>query len=299
MIEAKIIKDSLAPSGIRLTTFVLTYPRFIHSEFMTHRMFSRNASSSRAIPVKKSIQMVLDNPAIPLAFTKNKAGMQGGDPLDGKAAELAEKVWRQALFHAVDKAQLLADLDVHKQYANRILEPFSHITVVCSSTDFANFFALRYHPMAQPEIAELAKQMWFAYNSSTPKSLKSGEWHLPFVSDEDSAILLANDLALHRLENFDETVFPQHDENLLKMSVARCARVSYLNHEGKQPTLQEDLTLYDRLVGSAPIHASPAEHQAMAVADSGVRSGNYRGWIQYRKTLQGENIDTFNGPEEE
>lgn len=283
MIEAKIVKDSIAPSGVRLTTFVLTYPRFIHSEFMTHRMFSRNASSSRAIPVKKQIEMVANNPAIPLAFTKNKPGMQGGEALDGKAAELAEKVWMMAAFHAMDKAKMLSDLEVHKQYANRLLEPFAHITVVCSATDYANFFALRYHPMAQPEIAELAKQMWEVYTSSSPVSLQENEWHLPFIGPSDYDTMVDGNYLT--------------PETLTKMSVARCARVSYLNHEGKIPTLEEDLKLYDRLVGSAPIHASPAEHQARALSVK-THSGNFLGWEQYRKTLQGENIEEFNGPED-
>lgn len=273
MIQAKIVEDSIAPSGVRLTTFVLTYPRFIHSEFMTHRMFSRNASSSRAIPVKKSIQMVLENPVIPLAFTRNKAGMQGGDPLDEQASKNATYAWETAMGYAVKYAQMLADLDVHKQYANRILEPFSHITVVCSATDYANFFALRCHPMAQPEIMALADLMYDAYQSSTPKQMGIGDMHLPFVSDEERQEL------------------PQDD--LIKMSVARCARVSYLNHDGKKPTLEEDVALYNRLVGSAPIHASPAEHQAIAMADES-RSGNFRGWIQYRKLLIDENVEEFN-----
>lgn len=272
MIQAKIVEDSIGPNGIRLTTFVLTYPRFIHSEFMTHRMFSRNASSSRAIPVKKSIQMVLDNPVIPLAFTRNKAGMQGGDPLDENASRLAEFAWLESMGYAVKFAQSLADLDVHKQYANRILEPYSHITVVCSATDFANFFALRCHPMAQPEIMALADLMYEEYRTNTPKDLNIGEMHLPFVSEEERQQL------------------PQDD--LIKMSVARCARVSYLNHEGKKPTLEEDKILYDRLVGSAPIHASPAEHQAIALEDES-RSGNFRGWFQYRKLLLGENVEEF------
>lgn len=272
MIQAKIVEDSIGPNGIRLTTFVLTYPRFIHSEFMTHRMFSRNASSSRAIPVKKSIQMVLDNPVIPLAFTKNKAGMQGGDPLDENASRLAEFAWLEAMGYAVKFAQSLADLDVHKQYANRILEPFSHITVVCSATDYANFFALRCHPMAQPEIMALADLMYEEYRTNTPKELNVGEMHLPFISEEER-------------NGTDK-------ENLTKMSVARCARVSYLNHEGKKPTLEEDLALYERLVGSAPIHASPAEHQAVAVTGDFV-SGNFRGWVQYRKLLTEENVKHF------
>lgn len=289
MIEAKIIADSVAPSGVRLTTFVLTYPRFVHSEFLTHRMFSRNASSSRAIPVKKQIQMVVDNPAIPMVFTKNKAGMQGGDPVEDQQA--AKDLWLSARDVAVDAAKMMADMEIHKQYANRILEPFAHITVVCTATDFDNFFALRIHPAAQPEIQELAKQMYQVFNCNTPVKLNAGQWHLPFVSDIDSALLLSNDLAIHRLENFDP--MPEIDDQLLKMSVARCARVSYLNHEGKTPTLSEDLQLYDRLVGSAPIHASPAEHQAMAVADPSVRSGNFRGWIQFRKTLPNENITKY------
>lgn len=290
MIEAKIVKDSIAPSGVRLTTFVLTYPRFIHAEFMTHRVFSRNASSSRAIPVKKQIEMVSLNPAIPLAFTRNKAGMQGGDPLDGKAAELAEKVWMMAAFHAMDKAKMLADLDVHKQYANRLLEPFAHITVVCTATDYANFFALRCHEMAQPEIHALADLMYAEYQASTPESLAEGQFHLPFITQDDYSL---------NTEWFAKAQSEDHALLQVKRSVARCARVSYLNHEGKIPSIEEDLNLYNRLVGSAPIHASPAEHQAQASSDPNLRSGNFRGWIQFRKTLANENIEQFNGPEEE
>jgi thymidylate synthase ThyX len=272
MIQAKIVEDSIAPSGARLTTFVLTYPRFIHSEFMTHRMFSRNASSSRAIPVKKSIQMVIDNPVIPLAFTKNKAGMQGGEALSGDQEAAAISAWLEGRDRAVEMAQKLADLEVHKQYANRILEPYSHITVVCSATDYANFFALRCHVMAQPEIMALADLMYEEYRTSSPKQMEIGDMHLPFVSDEER-----NEL---------------RQDDLIKMSVARCARVSYLNHEGKKPTIEEDKALYDRLVGSAPIHASPAEHQAIAMGDPS-RSGNFQGWIQYRKLLIDENVEEF------
>jgi len=270
MIEAKIVADSVAPSDIRLTTYVLTYPRFIHAEFMTHRMFSRNASSSRAIPVSRQIQMVKDNPAIPIAFTKNKKGMQGGEVLTGEDHEQALAAWLTARDQAVDMANLMADLEVHKQYANRILEPYAHITVVCTATDFDNFFALRIHPAAQPEIQELARKMHAARQESAPFRYWEGGWHLPFAGGHGWSDL-------------------SHDE-CIKCSVARCARVSYLNHEGKEPSLDEDLKLYERLIGSAPIHASPAEHQALAIGDPNVRSGNFRGWIQYRKTLRNENI---------
>lgn len=285
MIKAEIVCDSIAPSGIRLTTFVLTYPRFIHSEFMTHRVFSRNASSSRAIPVKKSIQMVIDNPVIPLAFTKNKAGMQGGEALDGEAHDAAIKTWLLARDNAVLAAMTLSDLEVHKQYANRILEPFAHITVVVTATDWSNFFALRCHPMAQPEICLLATSMWETYSLSTPEELYDGDWHLPFITQKDRSN------ALHYV-NY-ENLGVSFDELILKQSVARCARVSYLNHDGTSSTEEQDMQLYDRLLGSAPLHASPAEHQAMACSDPNVRSGNFRGWIQYRKTLKNENVKEF------
>lgn len=290
MIQVKLIKDSMAPSGVRLTTFVLTYPRFIHAEFMTHRVFSRNASSSRAIPVKKQIQMVIDNPAIPLAFTKNQKGMQGGEALDGKAHDLAVKCWLHARDNAVSWAQSLADLEVHKQYANRILEPFSHITVVCTATDFANFFALRIHPAAQPEIKYLAEDMYDLYNVSVPEHLSEGQFHLPFITQDDYSL---NSEMFAKVSSMEEPLLQ------VKRSVARCARVSFLNHEGITPTIEQDLQLYDRLLGQVPIHASPAEHQAQASSDPNLRSGNFRGWIQYRKTLVNENIEQFNGPEEE
>ena len=281
MIEAKIVCDSIALSGVRLTTFVLTYPRFIHSEFMTHRVFSRNASSSRAIPVKKSIQMVIDNPAIPLAFTKNKAGMQGGEALDGEAHEEAVKTWLRAREEAVYYASKLADLEVHKQYANRILEPWAHITVVCTATDWDNFFALRCHEMAQPEIHALADLMYDAYTKNTPQEIPMCSWHLPFIDGDDAM----NDLGLPDGSTMTD--------QLIRSSVARCARVSYLNHEGKKPTFEEDNQLYQRLLGSIPIHASPAEHQAMSIPDAKLRSGNFRGWVQYRKTLKDENVERF------
>ncbi len=290
MIEAKIIKDSIG-AGTRLTTFVLTYPRFIHAEFMTHRMFSRNASSSRAIPVKKQISMVLKNPAMPLAFAANKSGMQAGATFGPLKQLLCRTVWRGACYAAVFFATLMEKLNIHKQYANRILEPFSHITVVCTATDFANFFALRVHKDAQPEIHELARQMYDLYSLNKPEELNEGEWHLPFITDEDAK------------ETVDWSQINKNKTSalggqlLIKRSVAKCARVSYLNHDGKRSTVEQDLELYYRLVGSAPIHASPAEHQAVSSFLS-MRSGNFgEGWVQYRKTLANENIEKFAGPD--
>lgn len=290
MIKAEIVCDSLAPSGVRLTTFVLTYPRFIHAEFMTHRMFSRNASSSRAIPVNKHIQEVMENPAIPLAFRKNQKGMQAGDLLDNQ--EEAVEVWLKARDAAVVQAKAMVDMDIHKQYANRILEPFTHITVVCTATDWDNFFSLRVHPAAQPEICELATQMWKLYTLYSPPMYEVGYWHLPLVTDEE----IKECCAVTKVKCLKDSRFSL---NLaIKRSVAKCARVSYKNHDGTKNTLQQDLDLYDRLLGQIPIHASPAEHQACAGENPNSMSGNFRGWIQYRKTLQNECVSKFDGPGE-
>jgi thymidylate synthase ThyX len=278
MINAQIVCDSVGPNGIRITTFVLVYPRFIHSEFLTHRVFSRNASSSRAIPVSRTIQEVIDNPVIPLAFTRNQKGMQGGEALENEAHDAALAAWLEGRDHAVSVARKLAGLEVHKQYSNRILEPYARITVVATGTDFSNFFALRNHPMAQPEIHALAKDMLQVYRASGPKKLKAGQWHLPFITVKDWEEVRAE---------VDES---EVDALLVRRSAAKCARTSFNNHDGTNTTLEQDLGLYDRLAAGIPMHASPMEHQAMAVSDPNVRSGNFRGWIQYRQGLVGQNI---------
>lgn len=274
MITARIIADSLAPSGVRLTTFLVTYPRLIHSEFMTHRAFSRNASSSRAIPFKKQMAAIKQHMAEPLSFMANKPGMQGGNELPAWKQWLARKVWRLAGHTAVLLASLLDKLNVHKQLTNRIVEPFAHITVVLTGTDaaFANFFALRHHEMAQPEIAELAKRMWAHYEMSNPQHLPPNGWHLPFIRESE-----------YKSWTID---------NLIKFSVARCARTSYLTHEGVAPNPEKDLQLHDRLLADRPMHASPAEHQGLA-CDYVEPSGNFHGWIQYRHTLEGESCKTI------
>lgn len=278
MIEAKIVADSVGPSGSRLTTFVLTYPRFIHSEFMTHRMISKNAASSRAIPCKKMRQMVLSNPAMPVSFSQNQAGMQAAGEISPRKQKLATFLWKALGVVACGFHWVLEKLGVHKQHANRVLEPWLHMTIIATATDWDNFFGLRCHPMAQPEFQALAKEMYRVYSESKPKRLKVGEWHLPFVKET---------------ELLEESIEPRPGVWApLRKSVARCARVSYLNHDGTFSTLAKDSELYDRLLKSQPIHASPAEHQAKATR-SRKYSGNLRGWIQYRKTLKGENIRKY------
>jgi thymidylate synthase ThyX len=275
--EAKIIADSIA-DGIRLTTLQLKYPRFIHQEFLTHRMFSRNSSSSRAIPVDKMIQQVKTKPAHPIHWGKNKPGMQAETQVD--CIFLAQDTWLRAATSAAYSATDLLNQGVHKQVTNRILEPFQFMHTVVTATEWKNFFELRLHPDAQPEIQELAKTMKSAMDHSVPLELKPGQWHLPYISEEE-------------LDGLD---FLVNLDTLRKASVARCARTSYLNHDNTQPNLEKDLELAYKLLEAG--HWSPFEHQATPMthtkdiwSDVGqthmdksgnLWSGNFRGWNQYR-----------------
>lgn len=271
--DVQIVADSISPQDHRLTTFVLTYPRFVHAELMTHRQFSRNASSSRAIPVKKIIQQIIDDPAMPVFWGRNQAGMQASAELSDHDKAIAEMIWLQARDQMVLKAQELLSLDVHKQLANRILEPWHHIKVVLTATDFANFFGLRCHKDAQPEIRVLAEKMAEAYRDSIPNLIRYGDFHLPFITDDDRSKL---DLRTQ-----------------IKCSVARCARVSYMRHDGTEPVIEDDLALHDRLLAHQPIHASPAEHPARPCLPDEPSRSNFTGWKQYRKTLSNECILTL------
>lgn len=285
-IEATVIADSVSPVGIRLTTFQLRYPRFIHAELMTHRVFSRNASSSRAIPVKKMIADLRRDPAMPVYWGSNKPGMQAGDELMGQALSDAKTQWLIGMEEAIKNAEILMELGLHKQIANRLLEPWGHINVVVTATDYRNFYTLRRHPDAQPEIKVLADAMFDAQQASQPIHLLPGDWHLPYVKPEDVAEL--------QTQHINGNPLPAAQ----KISVARCARVSYLTHDGKQTTVEEDIALYERLLSRQPLHASPAEHQAtpdwtrqdIDEWATPREHGNFRGWRQLRKMLQGEFI---------
>lgn len=285
--SAEIILDSVAPNGQRLTTMLLRYPRFIHPEFMTHRWKSRNASSSRAYPVSKYIDDVSMNPVIPVYWGATKKGMQAGDEIEH--TELAEKIWLELRDQSVIAAKKMAglvfvdkhtgevvdadhpsavQLKLHKQIVNRILEPWAWISVICSATGYSNFFNLRCHPDAQPEIQKLANMMKEVYDASEPTVLAAGEWHIPFIQEDEQHL----DLDLKR-----------------KMSVARCARVSYLNHLGVRD-IDKDLETYEKLLhGSDVGHWSPFEHVAQAAQEL-VHSGNFYGFYQFRQMFDGQNL---------
>lgn len=294
-ITAKVICDSQPKTGTRITTLELEYPRFIHSEFMTHRMFSRNASSSRAIPVAKMIQAVIDNPAMPIHWGKNQAGMQAREQLEDRYQLQAQLLWLAARDSAVEHAKTMMALGAHKQIVNRILEPFTHIRVIVTATNFANFFALRDHEDAQPEIRELAVAMKKAIKESTPQLLGISEWHLPYLDEED-----LKNIREHLKENNITRHDPaQHQIWMMAcaVSAARCARVSYLTHDGERPTLQKDLELYRHLVNANPPHMSPCEHQATPDIHD-MHEGwhrlelqaNFSGWVQFRHLIKGESV---------
>lgn len=298
-IEAPIIlAHSISPEGIELITWQLRYWRPIHSELMTHRVFSRNAGSSRARPSKAIIDQVRDDPWGPIHWGKNEPGMQANAELDQLDMLEAQHTWKHAARWAAHQADKLVEVGTHKQIVNRLLEPFTYIDVVLTSTDFANWYALRDHKDAQPEIRELASLMKEVQAHSTPKLLKPGEWHLPYIVDADRVAAIEW-ISWH--EGISPSLVSERQiiDLLKKASAARCARVSYKLFDGSKANFKDDLELFNRLLVSQPLHASPAEHQATPDHtyndDLGVphfcnyhEHGNLRGWRQHRKQLPHE-----------
>lgn len=285
MYEVKILADSIAyeterTRGVRLTTVEATFPRIILAELNTHRMLSRNSASSRAIPIEKRIKAVRANPFVPAAFGMNKRGMQAGEPVQGWRAKVARWAWLTAAYTACFFAWVFSKLGIHKQWANRLLEPFSWHTAIISATEWENFFNLRCHPDAQPEIQTIARMIRDAMNASTPKVLERGEWHLPLIFEEDIETVKA--------------AWPNEEWiYLAKISAGRCARVSYLTHDGRRD-LDADRHLADRLQAAG--HMSPFEHVA-CVLEQGDSSytmidyGNFVApWHQFRKLIPGEDV---------
>lgn len=272
-IEAKVIEDSISLAGQRITTLQIKFHRYILPEFNTHRVFSRNFSSSRAIPTAKLIEQVRTVPAMPVHWGKNQPGMQADVELEGQELESAKSKWKLAAEMAADVAEEMAALGMHKQATNRPLEPFMWVTGIVTSTEWDNFFELRAHPDAQPEIHELAIKMREAMQNSTPRVLKEDEWHLPYVSEAE------------RNDQFFKV--PANVFMLQKISAARCCRVSYLKHDGSLPNIDDDLALFQRLAGAVPQHLSPTEHQATPnYTASSSLEGNFRGWNQFRHVIQ-------------
>lgn len=344
-INANIIADSINDNGNRITTFVLTYPRIIHAEMLTHRLFSRNAASSRAIPASKMIKDIEEDPFIPVAWQKAHKGMQGTEYFtDKEDIDDVEGQWMYAKDRAVEAARMMNSDSITKQLVNRILEPYQWYTCIVTFTEGENFFELRCPQYKSPydgklykswkdlskegpkafnnevpllsrlllnkgqgeiHISLLAEAMWDAMNESKPKQLKAGEWHIPFGDKMDNEKLLRlvaseNGWKYHGVSEDSLKAYKWEIEELsVKIATARCARVSYLNFEGKDD-YEADIKLYDRLLEMK--HMSPFEHCARAMSEEEyylhVRgkdgskshehgwSGNFKGFVQLRKEIE-------------
>lgn len=241
----------------KIATFELVYPRFIHAELMTHRVFSRNAASSRAIPTSKLLEMVKNEPIIPEKVGYNKPGMQAQEYLEGKQYEEFREIWKTIAKDVVKGLEELQKLNIHKQTINRALEPWLPIKTLVTSTEWQNFFYLRDSEYAQPEIAQLAKEMKEIYYNSGFKELNGdfnyldiNSWHIPYI--EESDVEFANEFISH-------TDKPKLFI-LLMLSAARCARVSYaiggISKKTKEQEYEKALELFKNK------HLSVFEHQA-------------------------------------
>lgn len=291
--EVTLILASIA-DGVPIYTFQLRYWRAIHAEFMTHRVFSRNASSSRAIPVDRMLEVVRQAPAGPLHWGANQPGMQADAEHEAlveipnlltepfynwafKAKEIVpkfpmatrEQAWAFSAHLAAGMSGAFSQAGYHKQVANRITEPFQAINVVVTSTEWENFFDLRCHKDAMPEFQALAVAIREILVQTKPTTLQAGEWHLPYLLPEEAGLPLQDKLAL---------------------SSARCASVSYRTVEGSLMSVERAKALFEKLVGAEPLHASPMEHQAkVRVPDAlpdWLPSNLAYPWIQHRKFLE-------------
>lgn len=301
-ITAKIICDSISEQGVRLTTFEIEYPRFIHGEFMTHRSLSKNSSSSRAIPIQKMLDQIESNMALPIYWGKNKSGMQAVEEVSEFDEVKSVLNWERSFNYTKERVLDMVDIGLHKQVPNRLTEPFQMMKVVVTGTDWDNFFNLRIHKDAQPEICMLAYKMYKAMEESKPYELKEGEYHLPYVNVGWNG--------KGEMCYFDEDFNFVELEQAIRLSAASCASVSYRT-EGM--TLEKADKIFDMLIKAEVVHSSPLEHCATPVKpkfnelgkvrvncsepqswEDGIThmnkqgelcSGNLRGFIQYRHLL--------------
>lgn len=299
-ITAKIIQHSIsAVTGKEIITYELEYPRYIHAEFMTHRVFSRNAASSRAIPVEAMHRQILEHDVEFVHYGKNQPGMQAKEELEPSAKNVVLNAWRSAREYCIKMAATMAMAGAHKQLTNRVTEPWMMMKVVLTTTELANWDWLRAHPDAQPEIQALAIEMHNAKQVSEPMELKQGEWHVPYVTryfDELSGSIFYGDDGKLSVED------------ACKISASCCAQVSYRKSDD---SVEKAKAIYARLIESEPAHSSPLEHQATPIdydfhmpegmpvdldwmaeqgitsyhMDGSLGSGNFRDWIQFRQLI--------------
>lgn len=247
-VEAKVVLSSNGPIGQdavgNITTVEAKFHRFILPELSKHRVQSQSASSSRALGLKKVINQVTKDPAMPVYWGKNiKGKMVAQKQLSEDEIETAEEVWLEARDHAVERVLELNDMELAKELGNRLLEPWVWQTMTITATNWQNFFNLRIHKDAQPEMCVLAHTIQQAMRDTLPEWVAAGQWHMPYLSDRERELFGENG----------------QSEILRKVSIARCARTSYL---GPAKTVEEELGLFERLTANELIHAVPMEHVA-------------------------------------
>lgn len=260
-IEARVVLDSISPDDYRLTTIECVYPRIIHAEVMTHRVFSRLSASSRAIPIQKMIDRVKEDPFIPKYIQSNQAGMSGGSDLSDIDRHNFVTRWQDSSLVAVRMAEAMAKTGAHKQLVNRVLEPYLWHKVAISSTEWDNFFRQRLGDGVEPHMRELAMKIKDALDKSTPSCIWYGDWHLPYLRESDSSLTL---------------------EEKIKVSVARSARTSY-GRANDEFTLESDLGVFQKMWDG--YHPSPFEFVAHPVTID-CQTANYRGWKQLRRYME-------------
>ena len=312
MISARILADSISERGDRITTYLLTFPRIILAEFNTHRAFSRNSASSRAIPFKKMVESVQTNPFIPIAWQKDHKGMQGTEYLSDVPAGVSDKefaidMWLEARDAAVNNSKILNDTGVTKQLCNRLLEPFMWHTVICTATEYENFFNLRcpeylinWYPSDRPEALEPAQAIF----KSRKDAIARTEGECDGWTEEDWRECNISQAEIH-IQALAEAMWDAMNEStpkLLKIgewhipfdedpqvATAKCARVSYTTVGSENKSAHTaDIELYNRLLESG--HMSPFEHcaQVMSETDYYERpwSRNFKGFMQYRELVE-------------
>lgn len=287
--RVKIVADSVSPSGCRITTFECEYPRYIHAEVMTHRAISRNGRSSRAEPLARVLARAKEDPVQPLVYMYDNTKMRSGEVMpfcghvdvnepDNKYVprhllddgDLAHLAWHESRRNAIKSFEWMSEAGLHRQYATRILEPYLRIKMILTATDWANFFGLRLSPGVMPEFQQLVVRMGRLFLASVPTPLRPGEWHLPYITNEEKSAY-------------------NNTGSLIKASSARCARISYDSLDGKQKSIEEDVELYDTKLNVRPLHATPMEHPSQCLDDAR-RVRNFVGWGPWRACMDRDTI---------
>ena len=259
--DVKVVADSVSPTGSRLLTVEATYPLIVHNELLTHRVFSRGSASNRAIPNLVFIEKVKNDPFVPLRWPKRSKSMAPREYFtDPDQIEQLNRLWLDCRDAVLPYVEAMTEIGAHKEIANRPLMAWQWITTVITGTEWDNFFNLRCHPDAEQHMRRLADLVRAVHMSSQPRELNWGQWHLPYLTDDEQDLDL--DIGTKK-----------------KVSVARCARTSTLT----QGTIAEDLNLFNRLYTAEPIHSVPFE---MVATPAEGRYANFEGWMSFRWRLE-------------